>query len=96
MLCSYFRKIRSVELSSLKISPPVSPLLYVYFTTTVHEAFTRPSLEVQVMTAVPLFFPVTTPPLTDATEVLLLFHVTPLKVRLAGSTEAVRVNLPPT
>ena len=70
---------------------------YVYFTTTVHLAYLPlPSLALQVMTALPFFFPVTTP--LAATVAMDLFedvHATALLFAIVGATVALSATLPP-
>jgi hypothetical protein len=65
-------------------------------TVTAHVAVLLPSAVATVIVAVPAATPVTSPPLTVATLVLLVYHVTALFVALLGRTVAVSVSLPPT
>jgi len=64
-------------------------------TVTAQVAVLLPSWVVTVMLAVPAATPTTVPPLTCATAVLLLDHVTFLLVALLGAMVAVRLSVPP-
>ena len=63
-------------------------------TVTLQDALTPGfSFDVAVMTAVPVFFAVTFPLLTEATAELLLLQITALLVALEGDMDAVSVRL---